>query len=82
MARMLILRSMWCWKSGNWGPKWANLVDPLVSAGFRVITPDLRGHSLSDKPESPESYGLAMKEDLVILLDTIGVRKVHLIGHS
>merc|ERR1740121_2486446 len=37
--------------SSNFGPGQADLVDPLVDAGFRVIAPDLRGMGLSDKPD-------------------------------
>lgn len=68
--------------SSTWGTTSANLVDPLVEAGLRVIIPDLRGHGLSDKPKTIESYGCRMQEDLIKLLDSLNVDKVHLLGHS
>lgn len=77
----VLLHGLMC-DSSIWGTTAANLVDPLVEAGLRVITPDLRGHGLSDKPNTIESYGLKMQEDLIKLLDGLNVDKVHLLGHS
>ena len=41
----------------------------LLDEGFRVITMDLRGHGLSDKPHYPDAYGLKMVKDVVNELD-------------
>jgi pimeloyl-ACP methyl ester carboxylesterase len=49
---------------------------------FRVISMDLRGHGLSGKPHDPEHYGDAMAEDVIALLDHLGIEKVHLAGYS
>jgi pimeloyl-ACP methyl ester carboxylesterase len=37
---------------------WQGYVEPLVSQGFRVVMPDLRGYNLSDKPSAVEAYAL------------------------
>jgi pimeloyl-ACP methyl ester carboxylesterase len=49
---------------------------------FRVISMDLRGHGLSGKPHDPELYGDAMAQDVIALLDHLGIEKAHLAGYS
>jgi pimeloyl-ACP methyl ester carboxylesterase len=55
---------------------------PLLAKEYRVIAPDLRGHGASGKPHDAASYGCAMAEDVVRLLDHLGVRKTHVLGYS
>ena len=64
--------------SSNWGPEGlaANLVDPLVADGFRVVTPDLRGHGKSDKPPLKTDYGMHVMDDVIKLLDSLSINKV------
>ena len=60
---------------------------PLVeAAGFRVLAWDMRGHGLS-RPASPVSvFGvfdfIEARDDLLALLDKLGVEQVILVGHS
>ncbi len=49
---------------------------------YRVITMDLRGHGLSGKPHMSDAYGLEMAEDVVRLMDHLGISKAHLAGYS
>jgi len=49
---------------------------------FRVISMDLRGHGLSGKPHDPALYGAAMAEDVIRLLDHLGIAKAQLVGYS
>jgi pimeloyl-ACP methyl ester carboxylesterase len=59
------------------------LLPVLGGAGCRVIAFDLRGHGLSDKPGGEASYtATALREDVLALLDALGVARVDLIGHS
>ncbi len=51
---------------------WHPQIKALVSAGFRVITPDLRGFGESDAPEGPYTMEL-FADDLVGLLDHLGL---------
>lgn len=62
---------------------WKYQVPELVLAGYRVIVPDLIGNGLSDKPEELDHYVSGqVVEDLAALLDTLGIGKVHLVGHD
>ncbi|MCC6145448.1 MAG: alpha/beta hydrolase [Candidatus Hydrogenedentes bacterium] len=49
---------------------------------YRVITLDNRGHGRIDKPHDPRQYGVEMVQDLVRLLDHLGIDKAHFIGLS
>jgi pimeloyl-ACP methyl ester carboxylesterase len=47
-----------------------------------VIAPDVRGHGQSGKPHDPAAYGRELVEDVVRLLDHLGVEKAHVLGYS
>ena len=50
---------------------------------YQVILIDARGHGLSDKPHSPESYGLQTAvSDVVAVLDALRIPKAHFFGYS
>jgi pimeloyl-ACP methyl ester carboxylesterase len=49
---------------------------------YRVITLDLRGHGLSDKPHESSEYGLEMARDVPRLLDRLNIDRTHLVGYS
>jgi pimeloyl-ACP methyl ester carboxylesterase len=57
------------------------LADSLA-VDHRVIAVDLRGHGRSSVPTDPDAYGSEMGEDLVRLLDHLGITSAHLVGHS
>lgn len=62
---------------------WDNsLLLESLSKSHRVITIDLRGHGLSDKPSEPEEYGPKVGEDVIRLLDHLNISKAHLVGYS
>jgi 3-oxoadipate enol-lactonase len=57
---------------------WSEHLGPLAAAGFRVIAPDLPGFG-----EAPEGAGpLAPWEDVLALLDGLGVAEAALAGDS
>lgn len=60
---------------------WESQVQALVEAGFRVITPDLRGHGCSDKPVSPYTARM-YSDDLAALLDACEIDECTLVGWS
>ena len=64
----------------NWGGTgWI----AALSAKYRVIAPDVRGHGLSDKPHEREAYGYAsMGADVTRLMDHLGIERALLIGYS
>lgn len=65
---------------GSRGEDWAMQV-PCFAARYRVITADMRGHGASDKPPGPYSVPM-MADDVVGLLDGMGVESAHIVGLS
>lgn len=64
------------WKSAGWPQE-------LGTEGLRVIGPDLRGHGGSDKPTDDSAYlPERFSQDLVGLLDEMGVDRVDVVGYS
>jgi pimeloyl-ACP methyl ester carboxylesterase len=62
---------------------WNNsLLLKSLSKSHRVITIDLRGHGLSDKPSDPKAYGPKVGGDVIRLLDHLNISKAHLVGYS
>lgn len=54
-----------------------------LPAGFRGLAPDLRGFGGSAAEPVDATRGIGdYRDDLVALLDTLGVDAVHLVGHS
>ena len=63
---------------------WRNrgVINGLISAGYRVIAYDNRGHGKSDKPVDVSMYGLNMVEDGRRLLEHLDVDRAHVVGYS
>lgn len=60
---------------------WAEQVPVLLGAGYRVLRIDMRGHGGSD----PGEAGVTMQEmadDVALVLDFLGIERLHLIGLS
>lgn len=49
---------------------------------YQVIAPDLRGHGRSDRPAAEDAYGVQMVEDVVRLMDHLGIKKARVAGYS
>lgn len=65
------------------GRVWRHQVPALADAGFRVVTPDLRGFGASDKPGSVEAYNLLLLAgDVLAVLDQVGAQQAHVVGHD
>ena len=63
-----------CWRA-------IGIVD-LLRNDFQLILFDARGHGKSDKPHEVSDYGLKMANDVVAVLDHIGIDKAHYFGYS
>jgi pimeloyl-ACP methyl ester carboxylesterase len=63
----------------NWGAP--GTIDALAE-DYRVIAMDARGHGKSGKPHQPEAYGFRMVEDVIRLMDHLGILKAHIAGYS
>lgn len=48
----------------------------------RVIAVDARGHGKSEKPHDPDMYGPRMAEDVVEVMDALGIDRAHVHGFS
>jgi pimeloyl-ACP methyl ester carboxylesterase len=69
------------WACGAW--VFRETLSGLAAAGFHTIAVELKGHGLSDKPESPDEYTLdSMGDHVVSILDGLGLRAAGLAGHS
>ena len=66
---------------GNW--RATGIADALVKSGRRVVALDCRGHGRSGKPHDPEAYGgTKMADDVLALMDHLGIRQADLMGYS
>ncbi len=54
----------------------------LAGAGYRVIVPTLRGYEPSSQPRGGGYHLLQLAEDVLEWMDSLGVRKAHLVGHD
>lgn len=61
--------------------RWWDLVAARLAPRHRVIAVDLRGHGLSDKPESGYSFE-EVTADLTALVDALGLVRFAVAGHS
>src|SRR5579871_5777811 len=52
-----------------------------LSDRFRVITPDLRGHGNSPAPSGAYTME-SLAQDLLALLDSLGIAQAAILGHS
>lgn len=53
-----------------------------LAQDHQVITFDCRGHGQSGKPHGPNRYGTEMVEDVIRLMDHLGIQKAHVAGYS
>jgi len=63
------------------GYYWKDVAARLLAKGFRVIIPDQVGWGRSDKPNIHYSFHMLASNNRM-LLDSLGIRKVIVIGHS
>ena len=63
---------------------WQRQIESPALQGYRLITYDLRGHGLSDKPADSDAYndGRRYADDLAAVLAATGARRPVLVGWS
>lgn len=62
---------------------WANQIQPLANAGYRVIAFDLKGFGWSDAPRDPAVYDIEhITNDLAALLDALKIDRAIFCGHD
>lgn len=65
------------------GFSWRHQVLALAEAGYRTLTPDLRGYGASSRPEEVGAYDvLTLCADLAGLLDEAGADDAVFVGHD
>lgn len=62
---------------------WRKQIEPLASAGFRVIVPDQRGYNFSSKPPGVASYAITeLVSDVIAISVQLGKERIFLAGHD
>ncbi len=62
---------------------WRGQIRPLLSAGYRVVAPTMRGYGGSDKPVGLDAYRLdVLAEDVLAIVDDLGYETFRLVGHD
>jgi epoxide hydrolase 4 len=62
---------------------WRRQIEPLASAGFRVVVPDQRGYNVSSKPSYVADYALTeLVSDVIGIADQLGQKQILLAGHD
>ena len=62
---------------------WHKQIEPLATAGFRVIVPDQRGYNLSSKPRGAANYALShLTSDVLVIAGQLNAEKFFLAGHD
>ncbi len=64
------------------GAYWARTISELTTRGHRVVVPDQLGFGKSDKPERFQYSFEALAESTHRLLESLGVERAALVGHS
>jgi pimeloyl-ACP methyl ester carboxylesterase len=70
------------WLSSGWINWTLPGTSGLLARDYQVITLDVRGHGLSDKPTREDAYGPELVEDVARLLDHLEIKKAHIVGYS
>ncbi len=63
------------------GYYWKDMIGWLTQTGYRVVVPDQIGWGKSSKPDIPYRFD-TLAANTAHLLDTLGISKVSVIGHS
>jgi len=64
---------------GNW---FSNGVAAALAQRHRVVAIDCRGHGRSEKPHDPARYGARLWQDVIDLMDALGIERAHVHGYS
>lgn len=57
-------------------------IEPLVEAGYRVVTPYMRGYAPSERPADGNYQVAALGRDVVEIIGELGVESAVVIGHD
>jgi pimeloyl-ACP methyl ester carboxylesterase len=57
-------------------------LESLAREGYRAVAPALRGYASTAIPRDGDYHLVTLAHDVVALLDALGVRRAHLVGHD
>lgn len=72
----VVLIPDWAHDTGSW----FRVLPPLRDAGWRLVRYDLRGQGRSEAPADGDYSLAAHRDDLLRLLDGLGIERAHLVG--
>jgi pimeloyl-ACP methyl ester carboxylesterase len=62
---------------------WERLMSDLNKIGYYTIAPDQRGYSFAARPKEINEYQIShLAKDVIMIADSLGIDKFHLIGHD
>jgi pimeloyl-ACP methyl ester carboxylesterase len=62
---------------------WRHQFEPLASAGYHAVAPDMRGYGKSDKPANIDAYNqVEVVNDIIGLIPALGYDTAIVIGHD
>ncbi|MBD3647981.1 MAG: alpha/beta hydrolase, partial [Pseudomonadales bacterium] len=62
---------------------WRHQFEPLASAGYHAVAPDMRGYGKSDKPGDVSAYNqVEVVNDIIGLIPALGYETAIVIGHD
>jgi pimeloyl-ACP methyl ester carboxylesterase len=67
------------WPQHWWA--WRRVI-PLLAGEYRVLCPDLRGFGWSEWPADGDFVKQRMADDMLALLDALGLERVRVVGHD
>lgn len=76
-GRTVVFVHGWCVNCDSW----EYMMLDMVVAGFRCVAFDMRGCGRSDQPSSGYDY-VTLADDLAALIESLGLDKIVLVGHS
>jgi pimeloyl-ACP methyl ester carboxylesterase len=65
-----------------WSGLWRETMTPLAEAGYRCIAIDIPPFGYSERPSTPSYRNADQAKRIVALMDTLGIERPILLGHS
>ena len=68
--------------TGAWSEIWRGTMHALAGAGYRAIALDMPPFGFSTRPTSADYSDSAQARRILVVLDSLGLKRVTLVGHS
>ncbi|WP_208742227.1 alpha/beta fold hydrolase [Leptospira kanakyensis] len=67
---------------GSWSELWKDTMNVLAQNGYYAIAIDVPPFGFSERPEPTELKSIHQAKRVVSIIDSLGLKNVHLLGHS